>query len=347
MTVEQGAALIEQRQQLFNLMTGYRVSQAIYVVSTLDIAGLLANGPRTNEDLAEATGTQAGVLYRVLRFLAGVGLFDEVAPHRFALTPLGSGLRGDVSGTIRPTTLMLLDEYHWQPWKELLHSVRTGETAFNHVHGMGFFDFLRDHAEAAANFNEAMTSNTAQSGTAITEAYDFSGISRLADIGGGHGRLLATVLHAHPSMRGLLFDDSEVVAGAPLVLEAAGVADRCEIVSGDFFESVPGGCDAYVLRQIIHDWDDTQATRILENCRRAMQVQHKLLVIERRISSDYRESLQVLHIDMEMLVTLGGHQRTDEEYRVLFAAAGFDLRGITPLHDAAQYCVFEGVPTPE
>jgi len=204
----------DQLQALYQLMGGYRVSQAIYVVAQLGIADLLKDGPRGSDDLAGATGAHAETLHRVLRFLTGVGLFSEVAPGRFALTPLGAGLRADVPGSIRPMTLMLLDYSVWQPWGHLLHSVRTGETAFEHVHGLGRFDYLAAHPDTGALFNAAMTGNTAWSGTAITAAYDFAGIDRLVDVGGGHGLLLATILRAHPDLRGVLFDRPAVVAGA-------------------------------------------------------------------------------------------------------------------------------------
>lgn len=335
----------DQHRQLHHLIGGYRVSQAMYVVAKLDIAGLLADGPRTRDELAEATGTHPGALYRVLRFLAGAGLFHEVAPHQFALTSLGAGLRADVPSSIRPHVLMLLGEEEWQTWGDLLHSVRTGETAFEHVHGMGRFEYFHEHPDAAAIFNRAMTSNTAQSGTAITQEYDFAGIHHLVDVGGGHGLLLATVLQAHPEMQGTLFDRPEVVAGATTVLHGAGIADRCAIVAGDFFVSVPTGADAYILRQIIHDWNDDQAIHILKNCRRALHGRGKVVVVERRLGHDYREALPVLHLDLQMLVNLGGGERTDEEYDVLFAAAGFQLTTIIPLHDSAQFTVFEGVPT--
>lgn len=344
LTKEQESPSAEQLRQLFGLVSGYRISQAIYVAAKLDLPGLLADGPRASEELAEATGTHAGALYRVLRFLAGVGLFDEVAPHRFSLTSLGAGLRQDVPGTVRPNVLMALDGYHWQAWGALLHSVQTGEIAFNYVHGMGLFDYLSEHAETGTIFNQAMMSNTARSGTAIIEAYDFSSIQRLADVGGGHGLMLATILRAYPAMQGVLFDRAEMLADATAVLEEAGVSDRCKIVAGDFFASVPTGCDAYILRQIIHDWDDAQAIHILKNCHRSLQGRGKVLVVERSVGSDYRQALQVLHLDLEMLVMLGGCQRTDEEYRTLFAAAGFQLTTIISLNDAAQYRIFEGRP---
>ena len=334
----------EQLQELQQLLGGYRVSQALFVAAKLGIADLLADGPRGSDELARATGTHADALHRVLRFLAGVGLFREVAPGRFALTALGAGLRADVPGSVRPIALWLSSEATWQSWGQLLHSVRTGQTAFAHVHGMELFDYLAAHPDAAAVFNAAMTGNTAQSGTAITAAYDFSGIRRLVDVGGGHGLQLATVLRAYPALRGVLFDRPEVVAGAAAVLEEAGVADRCEIVGGDFFAAVPPGGDAYLLRHIIHDWDDARAAAILANCRRALEGPGRLLVVEPRIAPDHREALPVLHLDLQMLVNTGGRERTDEEYRALFAAAGFRLTAVVPLGDAAQFSVFEGTP---
>ena len=280
----------EQLQHLYQLLHGYRVSQAIYVAARLGIADLLKDGPRGSDDLAGATGAHADTLRRVLRFLAGVGLFDEVTPGRFALTPLGAGLRGDVPGSIRPMTLMLLDYTGWQPWGHLWHSVRTGETAFAHVHGLGRFDYLAAHPDTGAIFNAAMTGNTAWSGTAITDAYDFAGIGRLVDVGGGHGLLLATVLRAHPDMRGVLFDRPDVVAGAGATLAGAGVADRCERVGGDFFTDILPDGDAHILRQIIHDWDDARATAILANCRRALPARGRLLVCLLYTSPSPRDS---------------------------------------------------------
>jgi hypothetical protein len=334
----------EQLRELQRLASGYRVSQAIYVAARLGIPDLVTDGARGSDDLAQAAGAHAPSLDRLLRFLAGVGLFDEVAPGRFALTPLGAGLRAGVPGSLRPMTLMLLDEHYWRPWGHLLRSVQTGETAFDHVHGMGTFDYLGQHAEAAETFNEAMTSNTARFGDAITRAYDFSAVERLVDVGGGHGRLLATVLRAHPAMRGVLFDAPGVAPGAAPVLAAAGVLDRCEIAGGDFFEAVPAGGDAYILRQIIHDWDDDRAARILGNCRSALGDGGKVLVLERALEPDPRDCLPVLHVDMEMLVNVGGLQRTDDGYRALFARAGLRLTEVVPLNDGGQFKVFEGTP---
>jgi O-methyltransferase domain/Dimerisation domain len=333
----------EHLRELYLLLGGYRVSQAIYVVAKLGIPDLLAGGPHNSDALAQATGTHADALYRILRFLAGVGLFDELAPRQFGLTALGAGLRSDAVGSMRPTVLMHLDPAKWQSWGHLLHSVQTGGTSFHQIEGVEIFDYLKQHPDASGIFQQAMTSNTAWSGTAITRAYDFSGIGRLVDVGGGHGLLLATVLQAYPEMRGVLFDRSDVIAGAWAVLERAGIADRCEVVGGDFFEEVPAGGDAYLLRQILHDWDDARAAKILQTCRRAMNSVGKVLVVESVIVSDYRQALPVLQLDLEMLVNYGGRQRTEADYRELFAVAGLRMGAVVPLGDLLQLSVFEGI----
>jgi hypothetical protein len=334
----------EQIRELYSIIGGHRVSQALYVTAKLGIADLLKSGSLSSAELAQVTETYEPALYRLLRFLTGVGLFREPAPRRFALTPLGAGLCADVPGSLRANTLMQLDEAHWPAWGQLLYSVRTGRTAFGQVHGAEFFDYLGRHSEPAAVFNQAMTSNAARSGAAITRAYDFSGIQRIVDVGGGHGLFLATILQAYPAMHGVLFDQPDVIQGAAAALEMLGVADRCEIVAGDFFAAVPHAGDAYLLRQIIHDWDDAQATTILTNCRYAMRQSGKVLVVERALVADHRESLGALHLDMEMLVNLGGLQRTDAEYGALFEAAGMQPGAVVPLGDTDQFSVFEGIP---
>lgn len=329
-------------QRLMGLAGGYRVSQALYVAATLGIADELKDGPRGVDDLARATNSDAAALYRLLRFLAAHGVLREEGGN-FSSTTLSEPLRSDVPGSVGATVRMLLERSNWEAWGDLLHSVRTGQTAFEHVHGMGRFEYMTAHPDTAAAFNAAMTSNAAQSGTSILN-YDFSGIETVVDVGGGHGLLLATILRAHHRLRGVLFDQPEVVAGAAPLLERAGVATRCEVVGGNFFDSVPARADAYVLRQIIHDWDDVRATKILMACARAMSAAGRVLVVERRIAADYREATLVLHLDLEMLVSVGGRERTDDEYATLFSSAGLRLANIVPLGDAVQFHVFEGVP---
>jgi hypothetical protein len=210
---------------------------------------------------------------------------------------------------------------------------------------MGPFEYFRKNPEASAVFNSAMTSLSARSGTGIVERYDFSGLRKVVDVGGVHGVLLATILRANPTMRGVLFDLPDVVVGAGQVLENFGVRDRCEVVGGSFFGGLPPGGEAYVLRQIVHDWDDDRALAILRNCRAAMTETGKVLVIEREIAAHHREAMRVLHLNLEMLVNVGGMERTEAEYRSLFENAGFRLTTIVPLLDAGGFSVFEGVRT--
>jgi hypothetical protein len=329
--------------EIFKLIGGYRISQAIYVVAETGIADLLAAGPKSCDELAAKTKTHAPTLYRLLRFLAGAGLFNEIGPQQFELTGLGSALRSDVPGSGSMPARLWLSESHWAPWSRLIHSVRTGETAFDHVHGMGVFKYLEKNAEVSAVFNATMTASSARSGTGIIDRYDFSGPQKVVDVGGGHGFLLAAILKSNPALRGVLFDLPDVVAGAGQNLKSAGVEGRCEIIGGSFFDPLPTGGDVYVLKQIIHDWDDDRALAILRNCRAAMTGTEKILVIERGIAPNPREAMRVLHIDLEMLVNVGGMERTDGEYRSLFENAGFRLTSVIPLMDAAGFSVFEGV----
>ena len=329
--------------QIFKLIGGYRISQALYVAVELGIPDLLSSGPQHSDDLAAKTKAHAPTLYRILRFLAGAGLFDEISPREFELTQLGSALRADIPGSICPAVRLWLSESHWLPWGHLLHSVRTGQHAFSHAHGMGLFDYLRKNADISAVFNAAMTAGSTRLGSAIVKHYDFFGIRRIVDVGGGHGFVLATILASNPSMRGVLYDLPDVVAGVGPMLHEAAVRERCEIVGGSFFNSIPPGADAYVLKQIIHDWDDDQSLTILLNCRAVMPKAAKILLIERRIEQDHREAMRALHIDMEMLVNVSGMERTDAEYRSLLERAGFRLAKIVPLMDGAGFSLFEAV----
>jgi hypothetical protein len=239
----------ESRERLLTLVMSHRLSQAVYVVTRLGIPDLLADGPRETDELAHATGSHAPSLHRVLLALAGAGVLEKVGPRRFALTSVGAGLRTGVPGSLRPGVLLSLDESLWRPWGHLLHTVRTGETAFHHAHGVGLFDYLAGHPEVARVFDDAMS---AQSGV--------------------QGPLVA------PRLRGILFDRPHVVEGARQILNAAGVVDRCELVGGSFFDAVPAGGDAYLLRHIIHNWEDDQAVAILTNCRRAMATGARVLL---------------------------------------------------------------------
>ena len=314
---------------LRRLVNGYQVTQAIHVAAVLGLADLVADGPRPSDDLAAATGTHPEALYRLLRALASVGLFREEAERRFALTDLGAGLRADAPASLAGWAAFVGDPYHWQAWGALLHSVRTGENAFRHVHGTDPWTFRARDPERSARFDRAMTSLSRQVTDAVLAAYDFGRFGTVVDVGGGTGAFLAAVLARHPTLRGVLFDQPHVVAGAGPLLAAAGVADRCEVVAGSFFEAVPGGGDAYVLKAILHDWEDADCVRILRACRRAMADGAALLVVERELGPP-NEHPDAKFSDLNMLVAPGGRERTPAQYAALFEAAGFRFAGFTP-----------------
>ena len=324
---------------LFQMITGYYISQAIYVAATLGIADRLRDGPRFSDELAHATGAHAPSLYRLLRLLVSAGVFAEQEDGRFALTPIGSYLQTETPGSLRAVALQFSGPLHQQAWSALLHSVQTGETAFDHLFGMGLFPYLAHHPEEAAIFNGAMTAFSTQVSTAVVVAYDFAPFGTIVDVGGGQGALLRTILRATPTARGVLFDLPQVVTGAKEPMEAAGLTERCTIVGGDFFESVPTGGDAYLLSGVIHDWDDKRSIAILHNCHRVISPQGKLLLVESVVPARIDRSLPSqfsVRGDVNMLVHTGGRNRTEAEYRALFEAAGFQLIRIIPTQGAAK-----------
>jgi hypothetical protein len=250
-------------------------------------------------------------------------------------------LRSDVPGSQRSLAIMNGEE-HYRSWGELLHSVQTGAPAFDHLYGMPVFDFLSRNPEQAAVFDEAMVGVHGRETAAMLDAYDFAGIGTLADVGGGNGSLLTAVLQKYPTMRGILFDLEGVAGRATANLRAAGLSDRCEVLSGSFFDSVPSGADAYLMRHIIHDWDDERATKILKNVHTAMRPDGKLLLVEGIIPPANEPAFGKL-LDLTMLVIPGGKERTEDEYRKLYAACGFDLTRVVPT--AAEVSVIEGRKT--
>jgi hypothetical protein len=320
------------------LINGYQVSQALYVAATLGIADVLKDGSRTSDELAEATETHAPTLYRLLRALAAVGVLHEGDGREFALTPVGEQLRSDHPQSIGSWAAFVGRPHHWDAWGQLLESVRTGENAFRLLHGMDVWSYRAAHPDESTIFDRAMMALTAASNRALLDAYDFGPFGTVCDVGGGTGALLASLLAKYPAMQGILFDQPHVVANAHDVLR--GVADRCRIASGSFFESVPAGGDAYVLKSIIHDWDDEQSTTILRACRRAVDG-GRLLVVERLIG-EANEDPATKFSDLNMLVAPGGQERTVEEFGKLFAGAGFELGGV--VRTSSGLAVIEGVP---
>jgi hypothetical protein len=306
------------------MIRGAVLTQLVYVVVKLGVPELLREGPRPTAALAAATGAEPGTLYRLLRALASLGILVEDEQRRFALAPAGELLRDGVPGSLRGSALFYGEPWCWQAFGGLLESVHSGTTPFVHVHGAGFFDYLARHADAAEAFHEHMLALTGQDAAAITAAYHFGGLGRIVDVGGGHGALLAAILRAHPGAQGVLFDRPSVVEGAREFLGAEGLADRCDLVGGSFFDDVPAGGDAYLLKDVLHDWEDEPAVAILRACRSAAGPAARLLVVERLIPPGAAPAPGKL-TDVIMLVLTGGRERTEAEYRALLEAGGFAL----------------------
>ena len=294
--------------QVDGMLTGYWVSQAIHVAAKIGIADLLKDSARSADDLAKATGSHAPSLYRLLRALASLGFFSEDAEHRFALAPLGQYLRSDVPNSKRSLAIMTGEE-HYRACAEMAYSVQTGKAAYEKVYGMPVFDYLSQHTEKSKIFDEAMVGVHGRETAAMLEAYDFSSIGVLADVGGGNGSVLKAILERYPKMRGMLYDLSGVAERAKAGIQAAGLANRCQVIGGSFFESIPSGADAYMMRHIIHDWDDEKSIRILKNIHRAIGTDGRLLVVEGVISSGNEPSFEKL-LDLAMF-DHHRRQRTD------------------------------------
>src|SRR5437016_7361567 len=335
------AKKVSHPMTLMNLTAGKWVSQAIAVAAELGMADLLKDGPRTAADIARTVNASEDGVYRLLRALGSVGLFAETGNRRFRLTPLGKLLCTEAPQALGAYARFVGHESTWRPWGELGHSVRTGQPAFDRVFAMPIFEYFAKMPEAAAVFDAAMTSISTWESKAVVAGYDFSGINTLVDVAGGHGLMLATILKANRKMRGILFDLPHVTAGATALLQSAGVADRCEIVSGDFFASIPEGSDAYIMKHIIHDWDDDRASEILQNCHHAMQRRGKVLIVDAVIPPGNRAHFGKL-LDLEMLVlTPRGRERTQAEFRKLLKRSGFRLRRV--LSTETHLSVVEGV----
>jgi O-methyltransferase len=336
-----------QVSTLQDVVYGFMPAQILHVGARLGIADELADGPRGLGDLAAATGTHAPSLRRLLHGLACLGVLDERPDETYALTGAGEQLRADVPNSIRAAVLLFGSEAMWRSWSALEYSVRTGDIAWDHVHGSSFFDYMDRHSAESTTFNSAMADRTRAAVPQIIRSYDFSRFTRLVDVGGGNGQLIATILTNTPELRGVLFDQPAGVSDARDTLWAAGVVDRCEIAPGDFFSGVPTGGDAYLLKSVIHNWDDDKATTILRNCRDAMGDKGTLLLVERVMPARVESPAfgRIVWSDVNMLVNTFGRERTEGEYRALFAGAGFELVGRVPTSENPNdYQLLEGVP---
>jgi len=320
------ASTESDRQQLMQAAHGFRISQALYVVAKLGIADLLEAGPKTSDELAKRAGAHPRALFRVLRVLASLGYFTQDPSNRFGLTPKTRPLLSDDPDSVRPMVIFL-GHGQYQATGELLHTVRTGETSFDHLHGMGHFEFLGRNPEANALFTAAMASGLRQTENPL-DRYDFSGRHLVVDVGGGRGDQIVSILRANPTVKGILFDLPQVAADARAYLKASGVADRCELRTGSAFESIPPGGDVYVMSRVLHDWPDDKAALLLANCRKAIS-DDGILLIRDSVLPEGDAASQAKQIDLTMLIMTGGMERSEDEWRSLLLPAGFNLGNIT------------------
>ncbi len=308
------------------------MAQAIYVAAELRLADLLAAGPRTSEDLAAVTATHAPSLRRLLRALTTIEICEEREDDSFEMTPMGSLLGTDVPGSLR-SWILWWGSYLWPVWGNLLYSVKSGESARKLLMGTEGFEHLEQDPEGAAVFHQGLVELTRLISESVVRVYDFSGVRRIMDVGGGYGELLVTILKAYPAASGVLFDLPHAIEGGKRRFADAGLTSRCEFVEGSFFDSVPRGADAYILKSVIHDWDDEKSRLLLENCRRAMDTEGRLLLVERvlpdrmEISADHQAAARS---DLTMLVALAAQERTETQFRNLLNSAGLRVSRMIP-----------------
>ncbi len=332
-------------ERFLEYLTGSWMAQAIYVAAELRIADLLAAGPRTSTDLAVATNTHAPSLHRLLRALTTIDICRERADGSFEITEMGLLLKTGITGSLRSWALWW-GAYLWPVWGSLLYSVRTGKSARTLLTGTESFEHLQRDPEAALVFNEAMAELTRLAGESIVRAYDFSGLKRVTDVGGGYGELLLCILKANPEISGVLFDLPHAIEGAKRRFDEAGLLSRCEFVSGNFLESVPRGSDLYMLKSVIHDWDDEKSKLILEKCRDAMSEGGRLLLVERVLPGRLEISKAhqaIVRGDLTMLVALAAQERSETEFQVLLNSAGFFLTRM--IKACVNFSIIEAIPS--
>jgi hypothetical protein len=326
--------------QMMQMITGFWTSCCIYNAAKLDIADRLANGPQTVDQLAEQTHTHAPSLYRVLRALAGTGIFTRQPDGAFANTTLSETLRADVPGSMKAMAIAQLGD-HYNAWGNLLYSIKTGEISFDKIEGMPVWQFYETHPEEGLNFMKAMTGLTGAAIMNVLPAYDFSAFDTIVDVGGGNGALLMAVLGAAPNARGIVFDEEYVTIETEKTLAAAGFADRCSVAAGSFFDSVPADADAYLMKLVLHDWNDEQSVTILRNCRKAMKPASKVLIIE-SVIPEGNAPHPGKFMDINMMAMTGGRERTADEFTAILGAAGLAVTNIIPTH-SPLFSIIEAV----
>ncbi len=331
------------RSALLHLINGFRANRTVHVAATLGLADLLSSDPKAAAELAVATETHPAALYRLMRALASTGVFEEYESGRFALTTVGEFLRSDIAGTHAPMALLHGRPDNWQAWADLAYAVRSGATAFDHVHGSSVWEYRAKHPEESRVFDRAMAAGTERFAEIAIGVCNFGRFGTVVDIGGGDGAFLAKILAAHPRVRGILFDQPHVIAQAAGTLELFGHADRCQVLGGNFFVQVPDGGDAYLLKWILHDWNDEACLDILRSCRRSMKPSSRLLIAEHLIGPP-NTSPDGKFMDLTMMVMNGGRERTREEFAALFTRAGFKLMSVTTT--GTSLSVLEADPEP-
>ncbi|MEH1097940.1 methyltransferase [Micromonospora sp. CPCC 205561] len=320
------ATKIRNRAALIEIIGGYMASQSLALAAELKLADHIHDGRVTSAQLAEATGTHAPSLHRLLRTLAAIGLLAEPTPGEFRLTEVGEQLRTDSPNSLWAFTRFFTNPTLFSSWQQVRHSIETGECAFDHVHGKNAYVHLAEHPELSALFNVAMGQESRASAQLVADGYDYSGVRTVVDVGGGDGTLLAAILGTHQHLRGVCFDSAAGVAEAAGVLAAAGVAERCEIVAGDFFSSVPDGGDLYIIKSVFQDWDDENARKLLATVRANMPDGATLLIVGSVLPDTANTDNKVMfYTDINMLVTAGGRERTESEFRSLLAETGFTV----------------------
>ncbi len=308
---------------LLEMMYGFTISQALFVAAKLGIADILSDGSKTADELAKAAGVNSHGIYHLMRMLVSVGVFSLEDKEKFCLNSLGKHLLTGTSDSLRGTVMAVGDEIY-QAWGNLIYGIKTGKTAFDHTFNRDFYSYLKQDSEASVNFNEWMKETTREWLLPVLEAYDFSEVKTLVDVGGGIGTLTAVILNANPKMQAILFDREDVVVGAQRVLEGAGVADRCQIVGGNFFDAVLPDGDLYLISRVLLNWDDTDAIKILTNCYQAMTVKDRLVVVDFMLPKGKISPFMGL-ISLNLFSLFGDFMRTEDEFSNLLSSAGFKV----------------------
>ena len=329
---------------MLGLISGFHVARSLHIAARLQLADLVRGGTSACKDLAALTGTDASSLHRLVRVLASAGVFEIDEHERVSLNPLAETLLSDAPGSLRGWVISQIGDDPYKAWGELMYSVRTGGVAFEHAFGCDLWTYRAGHPNSAKDFDDGMASLVGVHGENVLASYSFAAVRKIVDVGGGDGKLITALLAANQTAHGVLFEQPRVIDRARRRIADAGLAMRCEVLAGDMFSSIPPGGDTYLLSRVIHNWSDERAIAILQNCRRAMAPAAKVLLVERIVPSRVEDSVATRAVavsDLHMMVMSGGRERTEAQYRGLFAAAGLDLAQVVPTGSGMN--IIEGV----